>query len=89
MRKRFENNELSKDARLSGTLNKNEIREISQAYQDGCKGEIIIGLCGEERLLTLLLPQQPSPEDTEDLLDRSSIKLKTTGCDRLIRVRRG
>jgi ribosomal protein S13 len=88
MRKRTVNNDLTEIIRPSGELNKNEIEEISQAYRDGCKGEILIGLRGEERVIVMFLPTQDS-KTTNTALKQDIAKLREMGCNRCLRVANG
>ena len=86
MRKRTVNNDLSEVLQASGALNENEIEEICQAYRDGCKGEILIGMHGEKRVITVLLPAQVNKETGNTAFDQSIEKLRKMRCDRCIHV---
>jgi hypothetical protein len=88
MRKRTANNDLLEVTRPFGELNKNEIEEIRQAYRDKCNGEILIGLRGEERVITMLLPAQTNKETGNAAMNLSIDKLKRMRCDRHIHVHR-
>lgn len=68
-------------------LSPEEIQEIRRAYQEGCQGEILIGMRGEERVVTMLLPAQSTPTAADALLQHSLDRLQSVGCDRCIRVR--
>jgi|GEM_PF-2133530 len=85
MRKRTVNNELPEVTRPSGKMNVNEIEEIYQAYSSGgCHGEILIGMCGEERVITMLLPAHTNEETDDAELKKCIDKLKQMNCDRCI-----
>ncbi len=88
MRERYSNNESSEVERPSGALKENEIEEIRHAYRDGCKGEILIGLRGEERVITMLLPAQAYLEEADSIVPITNSKLKDMGCDKFLIVKR-
>lgn len=86
MRSKRQNNISSdKTMRPDWPLTDDEIEDIRQAYQEGCKGEILIGMRREERIITLLLPAQSSSEST-NTLQRSLNKLNEMGCNRCYHV---
>lgn len=86
MRKRTVENDLPEVSITNGALHKNENEEIRQAYCNGCKGEILIGLRGEERVVTMLLPAHTNDETDDEELKKSIDKLKQMNCDRCIHV---
>jgi ribosomal protein S13 len=86
MRKRSIHNDFPEITKPCGALNENEIEEIRKAYRDKCKGEILIGLRGEERVITMLLPAHTNKETIEAELKTSIEKLKQMNCDRCIHV---
>ncbi len=61
-------------------LSPEELEEIRAAYRDGCSGEIVIGMRGEERVITMLVPAPGSCDLAK--------KLVGLGCDRFIRVQK-
>jgi hypothetical protein len=86
MRKRTVNDDFPEVARACGTLNENEMEDICQAYGDGCKGKILIGMRGEERVITMLLPAHTGNETNDAELKKNIDKLKQMNCDRCIYV---
>ena len=82
MRERFDEND--ETTREAGAVTEKELGDIRKAYADGCKGEILIGMRGEERVITMLLPSQIDPEE----LSSKYPKLKKLGCDRWVRIYR-
>lgn len=86
MRKRQNNTSSDITTRSQGPLTDDEIEEIRQAYQEGCKGEILIGMRGKERVITMLLPVHSSPDTDEALLKRSIEKIKGMGCSKATSV---
>ena len=73
-------------SRLFGPLTQEEIEEIRQAYRDGCKGEIIIGLRGNERVITMLVPPQHSSNDPTQYRSDIYEKLQQLGCTTCVTV---
>lgn len=88
MRKRLQGNDTENIVRPHGPLKDEELEQIGQAYADGCRGEILIGLRGEKRVMTMLLPAQPGQDATESQMIRAAGQLRAIGCDRYLRVRR-
>lgn len=75
----------SNDERPRGPLTNDEIAAVRRAYQDGCRGDIIIGMRGEERIITMLVPHiadVPVDEHTTRIRE----DLKKIGCDGMWRV---
>ena len=66
-----------------GPLTGIEMEEIREAYRDGCRGEVIIGLRGEERVITILIPAQSGAASPSDDL---AAKLRDIGCDAYYRI---
>lgn len=87
MRKRIERGVVT-GARPCGLLTEDEIEGIRQVYAAGARGDLLIGLCGEERVLTQLLPAQPDQHSAEQLLKKSLEQLRAIGCDGHIHARR-
>lgn len=87
MRRRFPDSKTEVTNRPKGPLTKKELEEIRQAYHDGCAGEILIGLRGEERLLMMLLPTQDGGATGSQMI-RAAGQLRAIGCDTCLRVRR-
>ena len=80
-------NELRKRTATQLPLTGEEIEEIRQAYRDGCKGEIIIGLRGDERVITMLVPAQT--DDRASLHQEEINKhLVMLGCDSYLCIRK-
>ncbi len=75
-------------ARPFGPLTDIEIEDIRQAYRGGCKGEMVIGMRGDERVITMLVPAQSTPDTAEAQIQQSITKLRAMGCERYVRVRR-
>ena len=84
MRKRTE----AEVARPFGPLTEEEIEDLCQAYRDGCGGEVMIGLRGDERVMTMLLPAQSGQDATESQMIRVAEQLRAIGCDRYLHIRR-
>lgn len=63
-----------------GPLTDEELAAARRAYRDGCRGEVIIGMRGEERVIAMLVPE------TADTTARGRMpairaELKQLGCD--------
>lgn len=86
MRKRFRGNDTEDMVRPHEQLTDEERERIRQSYRDGCKGDILIGLRGEERVITMLLPTQPGHKVAEPQLSRAADQLRIIGCDRYLHV---
>lgn len=84
--KRRISNKIHNDSRPHGMLTELELVEIRKAYADGAKGDLLIGMQGEERVLPQLLPPKPSKYDAEMLLKTSLGKLREIGCDKAIYI---
>lgn len=74
--------------RPRGPLADEEVAAVRRAYADGCRGEVIIGMRGEERIITMLAP------DTADALAQDRLpairaELRRLGCDGYARCRVG
>jgi uncharacterized protein (UPF0218 family) len=84
-RKRIEPNVVDNE-RPRGPLTDEEIAAVRRAYENGCRGEVIIGMRGDERIITMLVP------DVADMpvcrgVPRTREELKRIGCDGMYRVR--
>lgn len=75
-----------RDNRPKGPLSPEEIEEIRTAYEDGCKGMVVIGLRGDERLTTMLLPAQPNEDREDEQMGLAARNLRRMGCDGYIHV---
>lgn len=82
MRKRTD----SEVSRLFGPLTQEEIEEIRQAYRDGCKGEVIIGLRGNKRVITMLVPAHSYCNSSGCDMVAMEDQLRELGCLRYIRL---
>lgn len=89
MRKRQNNMSSDETTRPHGPLTDDEIQEIRRAYQEGCQGEILIGMRGEERVITMLLPAQSFTDNSEVQRQRILAKLKEIECDKYICIKKG
>ena len=87
-RKRTAANDIPEVTRPNGLLTEEELDAIRQAYLDGCRGEILIGLRGEERVVTMLLPAQPNHGSATDQLNRVTNELEKLGCNGFIHVQK-
>ena len=85
VRKRTMGNAMNNE-RPAGPLTEEEIAAARRAYAEGCRGEIIIGMRGDERVITMLVPETPDIPADERLL-RIKEELRSLGCDGCIRVR--
>ena len=85
-RKRIETT-IADNERPRGSLTDQEIDAIRRAYADGCRGELIIGMQGEQRIITMLVPET-ADTPTGQCLPRIREELRKMGCDGLQRVRR-
>lgn len=87
LRRRFSPT-LLENARPSGPLTEEEISAVRRAYENGCCGEIVIGMRGKERIITMLVPQitdSPISHRMAGIKD----ELKKIGCDGVWRIRAG
>lgn len=84
MRKRTTSTE--SETRPSGPLNEEEMEAVRGAYINGCRGEVVIGLRGDERIITMLVPEIVG-ESNEACLQNIRQKLQKLGCDGIMRVR--
>ena len=73
--------------RPRGPLTEDEIEAVRRAYCEGCRGEVIIGMRGDQRVITMLVPETAN-SPAQYRLSRVREELKRLGCDRLARVRR-
>jgi hypothetical protein len=85
MRKRTMRNTMNNE-RPAGPLTEQEIAAARRAYADGCRGEIIIGMRGDERIITMLAPET-GDIPANDRLSRIREELRGLGCDGCVRVR--
>lgn len=86
-RRRTVNDDVSV-ARPNGPLTDREIEGIRRAYAHGCRGEVLIGLRSQDRVITMLLPPTLDEHSSAEQLRLSLDKLKTIGCDGYVRARR-
>ena len=86
VRKRAEQNGVPEVIRPVGELSEIEIEEIRKAYANGCRGEILIGLRGEKRVITMLLPEQPENETSDVPRNKCLAILNEMGCNRCVRI---
>ena len=84
-RKKTNSNDISAP---HGVLTETEIEDIRQAYIDGCTGGLMIGLNGEQRLLTTLLPPQSDADSATRQIRQVAAGIRKVGCDGYIYVRR-
>ncbi len=68
----------------TGPLSPEEIEEIRLAYEGGCRGAVIMGLRGRERVVVMLVPTRAGQDLSSDSL---AAKLRGLGCDRLVRIK--
>lgn len=69
-----------------GPLTDEERDSRSLAYERGCQGQVIIGLRGEERVLTMLIPLMPDDDREDEVISLSARKFREIGCDGYIHV---
>jgi hypothetical protein len=74
------------DKHPAGPLTDEEMAAASRAYAEGCRGEIIIGMRGDERIITMLAPETPDIT-VDQALSRIGEELRGLGCDGYVRVR--
>ncbi len=84
MRKRSDAS--NEKAKPTGTITVEELEEVRKAYADGYRGDILIGLCGEKRITTMLLPVRPNSDESPAISQKILQKLKTIGCDRCQKI---
>lgn len=72
--------------RPRGPLTENELAAVRGAYESGCRGAVIIGLRGEERVVTMLVPDT-TDAPAQSRLSAVRAELRRLGCDGLIRIR--
>ena len=75
-----------KNEHPSGPLTEDEIAAVRRAYSEGCRGELIIGMRGKERVITMMVPETGDGSPTEQM-PRIREELRRLGCDGLARVR--
>ena len=75
------------NGRPSGPLTEDEIAAVRRAYENGCMGEVIIGMRGDERVITMLVLETANAT-AQDRLPKIREELRKMGCDGLARVRR-
>lgn len=85
LRKRFSPT-LPENARPSGPLTENEIAAVRRAYQNGARGEIVIGMRGDERVITMLVPHVADVPVSQRMPGIKE-ELKKIGCDGMYRIR--
>ena len=66
--------------RPRGPLIDTEITAVRRAHENSCRGEIIIGMRGEERVITMLVPET-ADTPAQDRLSRVREELRKMGCD--------
>lgn len=81
-------NGIDVEARQRGGLSNEEVAEIRDAYLAGGRGSVLIGLRGEERVMTMLLPPQPDAQSWECQLIKAMSEISRAGCDGSIHVHR-
>ena len=74
--------------RPRGPLTDQEIAAVRRAYEDGCSGDVIIGMRGHERVITMLVPETAS-QAPEDLLPGIREELRRLRCDGYTRYKAG
>ncbi len=74
------------NGRPRGPLTDEELAAVRRAYADGCRGEVIIGMRREERLLTMLVPDTDAAKAESHTLAVNA-KLLRIGCNRVCRLR--
>lgn len=79
------NTDMRKRTTIKLPLTGEEIEEIRQAYRDGCKGEIIIELRGNEQVIKMLVPAQGYNSSGCDVTAMED-HLRNSGCDGFIRI---
>lgn len=84
-RKRTASNTV-KDTRPRGPLTQEELAAVRRACENGCLGTVIIGLRGEERVVTMLVSDTTDASAQSRLLAMRA-ELRRLGCDGLIRCR--
>jgi len=86
MRKRTEAT-IAGNERPRGPLTDEEIAAVRRAYADGCRGEVIIGMRGDERVITMLVPAVVGL-DNGHRLQAMRAELRKLGCYGMCRVSR-
>lgn len=71
--------------RPRGPLTDDELTAVGKAYQYGCRGEIIIGMRGDERIITMLVPET-ADTPSQDRMPAIRAELRRLGCDGLQRI---
>lgn len=74
-------------ARPFGPLTDKETEDIRQAYREGCKGEIIIGMRGDKRVITMLVPAQLGSDTQDSMMAQCKKQLERMVCDRSVCIR--
>ena len=74
--------------RPRGPLTDEEIAAVRKAYQDGYRGQVIMGMCGEERIIPMLVPETVDTP-AQDRLPAIRAELRRLGCDGYHRCRAG
>lgn len=69
-------------------LSPEETEEIRQAYEGGCRGEIVIGFRGRARVVTMLIPVPRGTRVAEEQDARAAERLRVMRCDSSLRVSR-
>ena len=72
--------------RPTGAITNEELDGIRRAYADGCRGDILIGLRGEERVITMLSPAHPNSIGSSSVPEEILKELRALGCDRCQRI---
>ena len=78
---------IESETRPVGPLTEEELEAVRRAYADGCQGDVIIGMRGDERVITMLIPED-SLTSPEDKMVKVREQIKILGCDGMQRVRR-
>ena len=76
------------NGRPRGPLTENEIAAVRRAYSEGCEGEVIIGMRGDERIITMLVPETANTS-AQDRLPQIREELRRLGCDGYSRCKAG
>ena len=85
MRKRVETTVVDNE-RPGGPLTDEEIAAVRGAYANGCRGEVVIGMRGDERTITMLVPET-ADIPAQDRLTRVREELRRLGCRGMQRIR--
>ena len=70
----------------AASLTDDERDRLLWGYENGCQGDIIIGLCGNERITTMLLPVWPDEDRQDEQMSLVAQKLRQIGCDGFVHV---